>query len=577
MLDPSGQRVIVYNGEIYNYRDFIAPLEARGHRFRSSSDTESLLYLYEEHGPAFVEKLRGMFAFALWDAPRRRLMLARDRLGIKPLYYFADGQHVAFASELKALLADPALPHDFDDRAWADFLHLMSISSPQAIFRGVRKVQPGHYVIVENGRVSEHRYWDVPMETERQQISLDGTAAEFDTRFQETVSAHMLSDVPVGAFLSGGIDSSAVVAMMAKSSPKKIDTFAITFPGQEEFDEGKYARMVADHIGVEHHEYALTPELMDDLPKIAWHADEPFAISSSIGLYALSRIASQHAKVVLTGDGGDEVFGGYVWRHAVTPQVEARSPLRREAERRLFRILARAMTRVPELRNLPEPVRRKLSPRMLERIFGKSYVRSCSVYQDEDLERLLTPERARAVRTAWDNNILEQSYSRYPQASEVARRLYTDIKTTLVGEMLTKVDRMTMAFGLEARVPFLDHRLVEWAFSLPDDVKVVPGEGKRLIRRSLKTKIPEEVLTRPKHGFNLPMREWLRGRPREMAAELLRAPQVESRGIFRPEEVQRILREHDEGVDRSNQIFVLLLTELWFREYVDGRQRFATA
>ncbi|HEV8454213.1 MAG TPA: asparagine synthase (glutamine-hydrolyzing), partial [Gemmatimonadales bacterium] len=315
MANETGSVWITYNGECYNHRDFVAGLQTRGHRFRSTSDTETLLALYEEQKPEFLSRIDGMFALAIWDARRRRLLLARDRLGIKPLFYYHDREHLVFASELKALLADRSVPSEISDVALADFLHLMSIPDPEGIFRGVRKLLPGHYLVVEDGRVREEAYWEVPMMEPAREVGLAVASQEFEAMFRRAVTSHLLADVPVGAFLSGGVDSGAVVAMAAGNSAKPMMSFASTFRGLSEFDESPYARQVAALYGTEHHEFDLTPNLVEALPRIVWHADEPFAISSALPLYFLAQLARQHVKVVLTGDGGDEVFAGYTWRH----------------------------------------------------------------------------------------------------------------------------------------------------------------------------------------------------------------------------------------------------------------------
>jgi asparagine synthase (glutamine-hydrolysing) len=567
---------IVYNGECYNFRELARFLEGRGCRLRSRSDTEVLLRLYEELGPEFVSRLGGMFAFAIWDVPRQRLLMARDRLGIKPLFYFADRHHLSFASELKALMADPAVPSTISPVALSSFLHLMSVPDPAAIFAGVRKLLPGHVLIAERGRVTEREYWDVPVGRPRADLSEDDAASEFSTLFRDVVRAHMIADVPVGAFLSGGVDSSAVVALAGPATAHQMETFSIAFSGQAEFDETPFARAVARRLDTRHHEFDLAPDLIDALPNVVWHADEPFAITSSFALYFLAREARRHVKVVLSGDGGDEVFAGYAWRHRDVPAAGLSLPtsLRRPAHR----LAAFAHDRVGAVLAAHSFLYRGLGRLRRELQVDDRYVRSLCCYQDEDLARLLTPDWLRAVRGAWADNVAQRYFDRHRAADQLSRKLYTDIRTTLVSEMLTKVDRMTMAHGLEARVPFLDHRVVEWAFRLPSALKLRDDEGKVVVKRALEPYLPREVLYRPKQGFNVPMKLWMRGQLRDFVRDTLTEQRIRDRGLFRPDEVRRIVAEHESaGADSSNKIFVLLATELWFQRFVDARREIVGA
>jgi asparagine synthase (glutamine-hydrolysing) len=561
MANETGSVWITYNGECYNHRDFVAGLQARGHRFRSTSDTETLLALYEEQGPEFLSRIDGMFALAIWDARRRRLLLARDRLGIKPLLYYHDREHLVFASELKALLADRSVPSEISDVALADFLHLMSIPDPEGIFRGVRKLLPGHYLVVEDGRVREEAYWEVPMMEPAREIGLGAASQEFEAMFRRAVTSHLLADVPVGAFLSGGVDSGAVVAMAAGNSAKPMMSFASTFRGLSEFDESPYARQVAALYGTEHHEFDLTPNLVEALPRIVWHADEPFAISSALPLYFLAQLARQHVKVVLTGDGGDEVFAGYTWRHVDFGEAGAGPAAR---WRRLARWLLHGLT------GRRQPAEAVVAAGSAGR--DESYVRSFCCYQAEELDGLLTSEAAERIRRTWADNITQRYYDRFVTADQLRRKLYTDLKSTLVSEMLTKVDRMTMASGLEARVPFLDHHLVEWAFQIPSAHKMRGREGKLVVKKAMEQYLPSDLLYRPKHGFNVPMSVWMRRELREFVRDSLAEETVRRRGLFRPDRVTRLVGDHLDGrTEASNKILVLLMIELWFERFVDRR------
>ncbi len=563
---------ITYNGECYNHLDFTAWLRARGHQFKSASDTETLVHLYEEYGPALLTKIDGMFAFGLWDARRQRLLLARDRLGIKPLFYYYDRDHLIFASELKALLADRTVPSDISDTALSDFLHLMSIPDPETIFRGVRKLLPGHYLSVEHGRVSEHQYWEVPRSPAHEQPGLATVCEQFEALFQRAVTSHLLADVPVGAFLSGGVDSSSIVAMSrpgcTPTDTPAMMTFASTFRGLSEFDESPFAREVATLYQTQHHEFNPTPDLVDALPSMAWHADEPFAVSSSLALYFLSQLASQHVKVVLTGDGADEVFAGYTWRHTQVPELQGRLPGVLRPMLRQVKSVAESWGGLSMLRRMGSAV----AAMGAEHTSAEAYLKSFSCYRHHELETLLVPEVWHAVNQAWSHNVTQQYYDACGDVDQLTRKLYTDVKSTLVSEMLTKVDRMTMAFGLEARVPFLDHHVVEWAFGVPSAYKIRGVEGKHLVKKAMEKYLPAKLLYRPKHGFNVPMKNWMRGPLYDFVHDHLSEQQIKARGLFRPDAVQRLWQEHARGTqDASNKIFVVLMLELWWQQFVDRR------
>lgn len=562
MGNGDGSVWITYNGECYNYAALASRLRAQGHSFRSTSDTEVILRLYEEMGDAFLGEVDGMFALAIWDRRKKQLLLARDRLGIKPLFYYSDERHFTFASELKALLADPATPSGLNLAALGDYLHLLSIPDPHSILTGVRKLLPGHCLRVTAGGLDERSYWDL-RHTPNRAISFDAACEQFTARFRAAVASHMVSDVPVGAFLSGGVDSSSIVYTASRAAYAPVKTFSAVFPGFPDFDESRFAADIAAHCGTLHHQFELKPTLVDALPKIAWHADEPFAISSSIALYYLAGLAKEHVKVVLSGDGGDEIFGGYPWRHhdflnaALLPRGRGGY------------LLARILRSAPVEKWLP-----KWARSMIWRSGpgDRRYVRSFSCFQDAEIADLLEPDYAVAIGTAWERNITQRYFDTAPTTEQLARKLYTDIKSTLVSEMLTKVDRMTMAHGLEARVPFLDHRLVEWAFTLPAEYKVKGMEGKRVVKKAMEPFLPRKILYRKKQGFNVPMNIWMRDALREFVRDTLSTSRFRQRGLFRPEQVDRLLNAHFSGKeDGANKIIALLMLELWFRQFVDAR------
>ncbi len=558
MGNPDGTMWITYNGECYNYAALAAGLRQQGRRLRSQSDTEVILALYEQRGIAFLDAIDGMFALAIWDSRRQALILARDRIGIKPLYYFADAEHFIFASEMKALLADRRVPSAIDEAALGEYFHLLSIPESRCILKGVRKLPAGHYLTVSRRGIEERCYWDLSVDPDPT-LPLEQACAEFDTRFSAAVGSHLVADVPVGAFLSGGVDSSAIVCRAAKMTSAPVETFSISFPGLPEFDESPYAIAAASHCGASHHTFDLAPQMVDAVPRVVWHADEPFAISSAFALFFLAELARQHVKVVLSGDGGDEVFAGYVWRHIDFPPIAGFAPVGRTPRSFLQSLAARAGLISAAFRQ------RSLAPR------DDRYLRSFACFQREELVALLDPAAA-PILEGVDECSVQTCLEQAPGDDQLARKLYTDIKTTLVSEMLTKVDRMTMAHGLEARVPFLDHHLVSWAFTVPSRHKLRGGEGKFFVKKALEGQLPASILHRPKQGFNVPMKVWMREDLRDFVTDHLTGSPATERGLYRRQAVANLLDDHFTGrIDASNKIFALLMLELWYRRFADRR------
>lgn len=493
--NEDGTVQVVFNGEIYNYRELRRGLQDRGHQLRTAGDTEVLVHLYEERGARLVDELRGMFAFAIWDTRRRRLLLGRDRLGIKPLYYSVSEGRLVFASELKSLLAAAGPERPINWTAFSRLLASLTTPPSESILAGVHKLLPGHVLTADaHGRVQVERYWDVSFAPigGRSEASL---VDELRALLEDAVSSHLVSDVPVGAFLSGGIDSSGVVAHMARAAPDRVKTFSIGF-ADADFSEAEAARLVAARFGTEHHEKILGPEALDDLEDIAWHLDEPFGDSSAIPMYHVSRLAAQHVKVVLSGDGGDELFGGYdryvverrerVFRH-VPPS--ARRGLRALADR------------------LPTSVRGRRLLRHLLLPDAERYLDAATLFGHEDRDRLLRPEIR--ARLAEDDPWREERPRLASRGGDWLGALqYLDLTGYLPLDILTKVDRMSMAHSLEARVPLLDHRLVELAATLPADMKIRGNTTKYLFKRALRGLVPETILSRPKRGFAIPLGRW---------------------------------------------------------------------
>jgi asparagine synthase (glutamine-hydrolysing) len=551
---------LVYNGEVYNFRELRSELEARGHRFRTRSDTEVVVHAYETFGVDCVRRLRGMFAFALWDAARSRLVLARDRLGIKPLYYCEWGGRVAFASELKSLLQLSAVPREVDPEALDLYLTYGYVPSPHTAFRGVRKLPPGHVLVLDRSGLRTEGYWDfVP--AERASRSLREYVAELRGRLREAVRSHLVSDVPVGAFLSGGLDSSVVVALMSLEGARPVRTFSIGFR-ETRFDELPYARQVAERYGTEHRELVVEPEVAGRLPQLLTHFDEPFGDSSAIPTYLVSELARRHVTVVLTGDGGDEVFCGYEWQRRyemLKPLYHLPSALRAHAPR--LALLVPTGPWCQRVRGLLTDV--SLSP-------AEGYLRRMTLFDASGRRELYHDDLRRSLDGHDSLEALRAWLDALPQADFRNRMLYADTHFYCPEDCLTKVDRMTMAWSLEARVPLLDHEVVEFMATVPPEWKLRGFTAKYLLRRALGDLLPPALLRKRKQGFSVPVGPWLRGPLYELARDLLLDARATGRGWLRPEAVGRLLNEHRAGrADHGHRLYALLGLEIWARQYVD--------
>jgi asparagine synthase (glutamine-hydrolysing) len=561
MCNEDGTVWVVYNGQLFDFGPTRRWLEERGHVFRSRTDTEVLVHLYEEKGCDLLEDVDGMFAFALWDARRRRLLLARDRIGIKPLVYAFAGGSFVFASELRALLALPWVPREVDDLAVVRYLYQSSVPGDASVIRGIRKLPPGHRLIAEDGHTRIERYWSLEEHGGEDDATLEAEAAELEARLGAAVRSHLVADVPVGAFLSGGLDSTAVSQAAVRAGGPALQTFSVRF-ADAAADEGSHAAEVAAALGTVHHELLLGPESAAALPQVVEACDEPFAVSSALAVHHLARFARERVKVALSGDGADEVLGGYPWRH---------EPELGRGSRPASFLRGMAMTGARSLRGARAGgpgVAAQLRSRMgrLFRRPDERYAEIVGLFTPEEMEALLEPGAAALAREAWRTNPVRLRYASGDGKDEVNRRLRTDLATTLVDEMLTKVDRMTMAWGLEARVPFLDRRLVEWAFRLPGRHKV-RGQGKRILRRALARSFPGAA-ARPKHGFDVPLGPWLRGPLRPLVLDTLAPEGVRRRGLLREHAVTRIVEAHLRGRgDHSRKLFSLMVLEMWLRRW----------
>jgi asparagine synthase (glutamine-hydrolysing) len=555
---------VVLNGEIYNYQELRRELIRRGHQFRTTGDTETIVHLYEDYGPDLVDRLRGMFAIAVWDVRARQLLLARDRLGIKPLFYACLQGGLAFASELKCLLQ---LPEVVPRLSWPAVGHLFAfLATPasQSIVDGVQKLEPAHRAILRgDGRLRTERYWDVEFVADEaaSEAELVGRLRE---ALRESVELHMRSDVPVGAFLSGGIDSSAVVATMQRLAPHPIKTFSIGF-AERTHDETAHARRVAASFGTDHHELRLEPQGLEIVERLAWYLDEPFGDSSAIPTFMVSKLAAEHVKVVLTGDGGDEIFGGYD-KYVVE---------RREQQfDRIPRPLRRVLAVIGEA--LPEGTTGRNFLRHLGYEGGRRYLDASTMFGMPEQERLFRP------------GVFEQIQSHDPAAAAMAllrarpgawlsALQYYDLRGYLPLDILTKVDRMTMAHSIEARPPLLDHRLVEFAATVPAAFALHGRTTKYLFKQAMRGLLPDAIIDRPKQGFALPLARWFRGDWGGYVRDVLLSDTCRQRGILEPRYLEQLLRLHAGGRDLDQQLWTLVSFEQWCRTFLDSAPRPAAA
>ncbi|MFD9219686.1 asparagine synthase (glutamine-hydrolyzing) [Streptomyces sp. NPDC060064] len=558
VYNEDGTVAAVFNGEIYNFAELRERLIGCGHRFTTNSDTEVLVHLYEDHGEDLVGHLRGMFAFAIWDAARRRLLLARDRVGKKPLYYRQAGASLAFASELKALVADPAVPRELDPVALHHYLTYQYVPAPWSIYRSIRKLPPGHLLVWQDGEVRLRRYWKLDFTP--QQVGCEREAAEQARELLlDATRVRMVSERPLGAFLSGGIDSSAVVAAMARVSDQPVKTFCIGFDDQR-YDERSYAATVARRYGTDHHEFVVAgSSALEILPTVTRHFDEPFADSSAIPSFFVAQLSREHVTVVLNGDGGDESFGGYR-RYAYMKRVG-----RMQAPYRLHGALNRLGSALVEGSTTPRLRRVGRGLRLLGDTPQHRYATLMSYFTREAKDALYTDAMREQVAGVNSYELVTEMFDTSRADEDVNRLMDVDVNTYLPGDLLVKVDITTMAHSLEARSPFLDHHLMEWAAGLPGRWKVDGQVTKALLKKAMTPWLPSELITRPKAGFGVPLADWLRCELRPLAFDLLTDHTARSRGLFRPDVVRQLLQDHDEGRDRSLQLWSLLQFELWHR------------
>ncbi len=571
ICNEDGTLWIVLNGEIYNHATLRRQLEARGHRYKTQSDTETVIHAYEEYGRDCVKHFKGMFAFAIWDEKARRLFIARDRFGIKPLYYSATSKSFIFASEIKSVLAQKDLRAELNRACLPEFLAFGYVSGEETFYKGIHTLMPGHLLeLDEHGDLLIEQYWDLKSHDENINHNSTYYVEQYRDLLEKAVSSHLTSDVPVGVLLSGGLDSSAIAALMTKERDAALQTFSVGY-SEQPYSELPYARVVAKHLNSAHHEVLITSDqFFNALPKLIRQQDEPIAWPSSVALYFVARLAAAHVKVVLTGEGSDETLAGYT-RYAFTLKNAAYNHVYKAVVPGAVRSLVRE--RIGNSSWLSAPMRRKLSHTFLAR-YGETWN---SLYFDnffsafgfQDQKKLLMPDFAQELKEgAVYGNVLK--YWKHSQGEMLHRLLYTDIKTYLVA-LLMKQDKMSMAASIESRVPFLDHELVEFATSIPASVQLRGISGKQVLKKAMAELLPDSIVNRPKLGFPTPWQSWLSGKRLNSIEEMLLERRSIERGFFRPSVIRKLFTEHrGNHWDHSDRIWRLLNFELWQRVCLEG-------
>ncbi|HEU4593746.1 MAG TPA: asparagine synthase (glutamine-hydrolyzing) [Pyrinomonadaceae bacterium] len=564
--NEDGTAWIVFNGEIYNFRELKERLEKLGHRFRTDCDTEAIVHAYEEYGADAPKHLRGMFAFAIWDERKGELFLARDRVGKKPLLYAHVGGKLVFGSEFQALLLHPEVGRDVDREAIHHYLSFMCVPAPMTAYRQIRKLEPGHSLrYTRDGEIKIERYWQ-PDFSKKIDISEEEAGERVLEILRDAVRVRLMSEVPLGAFLSGGVDSSTVVALMSEVSSTPVKTFSIGFEEQD-FSELHHARRVAEHVGAEHHEFIVRPDALEVLPTLVEHYGEPYADSSAIPTYYVARETRKHVTVALNGDGGDESFAGYE-RYAAMRLSERYRKLPHVLRERVIRQAVELLPSSELKRGRVRSLKRFLQSASLPPV--ERYLRWVSVFDTGAKAGLYTDEFRRETAGADVRQWLAPWFARANGAGVVDASLLTDTMTYLPNDLLVKVDIASMAVSLEARSPFLDHHVIEFAASLPERLKLRGLTTKYLLKRSLKKLLPSDNLTRKKMGFGVPVGHWFRGEMQPFLRENLLSEKASRRGYLRPEVVSRMVGEHTEGRrDYTHQLWTLLMLELWFQRFID--------
>ncbi|MBE2258390.1 MAG: amidotransferase 1, exosortase A system-associated [Candidatus Accumulibacter sp.] len=560
---------VVFNGEIYNYQELIPELQALGHTFHTRSDTEVIVHAWEAWGEDCVRRFRGMFAFALWDRNRETLFLARDRLAVKPLYYalLPDGT-LLFGSELKSLLAHGGLARDIDPLAVEEYFALGYVAEPRTIFRQARKLPPAHTLCLRRGQpvAGPKAYWDVRFSLD-QPLAVEDACVQLNDKLRESIRLRMIADVPLGAFLSGGVDSSAVVALMAGLSSEPVNTCSIAFDDPA-FNESAFAQKVADRYRTNHHCDLVASDDFDLIDELARLYDEPYADSSAIPTYRVCQLARRHVTVALSGDGGDETFGGYRRYRMHLMEERLRAALPHSVRRRLFGVLGRVY---PKADWAPRVFRAKTTFEGMARTSVEAYFHSVSILRGPMRAQLFSDRFRREVAGYTAEEVFRQHAARVDTDDPLALIQYLDLKTYLVGDINTKVDRASMAHSLEVREPLMDHELVEWMASLPSSLKVRGQEGKYLLKKALAPSLPEDILYRPKMGFAVPLARWFRGPLRERVRQAVLGSRLAATGWFNQEYLRHLVDAHQSGAsDYSSPLWTVLMFEAFLRNVLDA-------
>lgn len=570
IFNEDGTIAVVFNGEIYNYPELKQELAAAGHIFRTHSDTEVLVHGYEEWGDDLPRRLNGMFAFSIWDSRARRVLLARDHIGVKPLYFYEDGGRFAWASEVKSLLAVPGIRAGVDPAAVADFLTLGYVPAPRTMFAGIRKVPPATTIAIENGRATAATFWDLEFREERR--SVDEWCRELRELVDDAIKRQLMSDVPLGAFLSGGVDSSTIVATMRRLGVERVSTYSIGFGGTDAFhSELSDAASTARLFQTDHHEIVVEPDVSKLFLPLIWYLDEPVTDTSFVVTYLVSKLARETVKVILSGVGGDEIFAGY--RRYLGPRLQ-----------KLYGVVPRAMHRgvvLPMVKMLPVDRGSSWKSKVrymrgfleqADRPEAERYQSYVGIFNDESRRSLFSDDFARQTAGHRSEQVAE-AYRSARCSDPLNRMLYADLKTSLVDSLLAFSDKMSMAVSLEARVPLLDYRLIELAARIPSGLKLRGWKGmKHIFKRAMADRLPDEVMHRKKRGFGTPISRWFRGDLRPLLEEHLSAERIAARGFFRPEAVTRLIDDHlAQRADRSEHLLALLTLELWQQVFVEGK------
>ena len=554
---------ITFNGEIYNFQSLREDLISKGYTFKSNTDTEVIIYLYQEYGENCLQYMRGMFAFAIWDQEKSCLFLARDRIGKKPLFFYFDGKTFIFASEIKSILEDSEIGKEINFEAFCDYFKYLYVPDPKTIYRNIYKLEPGHYLICSKEGIKKKEYWDVSFADEST-MGLQDISKELLEILNESVKLRMISDVPLGAFLSGGIDSSGVVALMARQQNNPVTACSIGFD-KEDYDEIKFARMIAEKYNTDHHEFTVKQKAEEILADLAYYFDEPFADSSAVPTYYVSKLARQKVTVALSGDGGDENFAGY--EKYYIDDIENR--IRRKIPTSIRRSI------LPYLVYLTSPLNSSvfqkgttlLNTLSFESDYG--FYLSNSEFDDRLWDKLINPDVKKKIGDYDPSSVTRHYYHKADTDNHLSKILYTDLKTYLPGDILVKVDRMSMANSLEVRAPILDHNVIEFAASIPPHLKYNRGEKKYILKQTFKQILPQETMYRKKMGFSVPLADWLRGELKAVVHSSIFAPNASVAQFFDTVEIQNLWNLHQVGTrNYATILWSLLMFEMWFQEFM---------